>query len=63
LYSATDLIPGVVMLAIGTLDDPSWVEPPIGVYTKDIIKSAAIPTDILSFEGLMPLEYLIKLKH
>lgn len=56
-------MPWVVMLAIGTLDDPSWVEPPIGVYTKDIIKSAAIPTDILSFEGLMPLEYLIKLKH
>ena len=44
------------MLAIGTLDDPPWVEPPLGVYTKDKIKSAVILADILGFEGLMPLE-------
>jgi hypothetical protein len=44
------------MVAIGTLDDASWVEPPIEIYTKDKIKSAAIPADIIGFEGLMPLE-------
>ena len=56
LYSTTDLVPGIVMVAIGTLDDASWVEPPIEIYTKDKIKSAAIPADIIGFEGLMPLE-------
>ena len=56
LCSTTDLVPGIVMVAIGTLDDASWVEPPIESYTKDKIESAAIPADIIGFEGLMPLE-------
>ena len=55
LYSKTDLVAGVLYLAVGTLDDASWVEPSIEIYTKDKLKCAAIPSDITGFEQLMPL--------
>jgi hypothetical protein len=56
IYSRTELVSGVLYVKIGTLDDASWVEPPIEIYTKDKIKCAVIPSDITGFEQLMPME-------
>ena len=56
MFSKTSLIPGVLYVKAGSLDDASWVEPPVEIYTKDKLKCAEIPSDITSFEALMPME-------
>lgn len=39
-----------VMIAAGTLDDPSWVIPVAHIWTSRAAPSARIPEDVLSFE-------------
>ena len=54
LFSDADVTPGVFWVKIGTLDDPSWVEPGIEVYAKDKIKCGESGLNLESHEILPP---------
>jgi hypothetical protein len=43
--------PQTVLIAAGTLDDPSWVEPAAHIWTKRISPGVAMQEDTLKVEG------------
>ena len=44
--------PGAMVIKVGTIDDPSFFEPGMAIFTKDALSFHHIPDDIPSFEGL-----------
>ncbi len=52
LYSDADVTPGVYWIKIGTLDDPSWVQPGMEVYAKDKIKCGQSGLELESHDTL-----------
>jgi len=45
-----EAMPGVVMIAIGTLDDPSWVKPTSQIYCASAQPWVRLGGDLKSFE-------------
>ena len=49
IMDEADLMPGVVMLNIGTLDDPSWVKPAMQIYCDSAQSWVQLGGDLKAF--------------
>jgi len=49
IYSETDKRPGMVILKAGALDDTSWLEPTVHVWTESAMSFTAIPEGVMTF--------------
>jgi hypothetical protein len=49
IASDVDVMPGVIMLSAGTLDDPSWVKPTMQIYCDSAQPWVALGGEMQSF--------------
>lgn len=54
LFGRNSARPGVMAVAVGTLDDHSWFQPQAVVYHKDKPDWDLMPADLPSFEKMPP---------
>ena len=53
LWSKPDVISGVVIIKVGSMDDASWVKPAASIYLDSAPKWGVVPQDLGKF-GKMP---------
>ena len=56
LYSAPDVMPGMIFLKVGTLDDTSWVKPDINFWCSTAQPWVSIDGSLPQFPGNPPFE-------
>ena len=54
IYSRSAAIPELVILKAGTLDDPSYYQPQMVIYTKSGQSWDAMPDDLMAFDEMPP---------
>ncbi len=55
LYTDAAVMPGIIIIQAGTLDDPSWVKPGMELYTDQMSPWYVVPEGVKTFPG-MPTE-------
>jgi len=55
LYTEANVMPGMIIIQAGTLDDPSWVTPSMELYTDKMSDWYQVPEGVATFPG-MPTE-------
>lgn len=55
LYTDAAVMPGMIIIQAGTLDDPSWVKPGMELYTDQMSPWYVVPEGVKTFPG-MPTE-------
>ncbi len=51
---SADLMAGVTMIPVGTLDDPSWVKPPMQIYCDSAMPWVSLGGEMKSFPKMPP---------
>ena len=52
LLSRAPALPGVMLIKVGTMDDPSMFSPDLAIFTKDIQDFHHVPDGMPAFEGM-----------
>jgi hypothetical protein len=52
----TEFFPGSRLIAVGTFDDPNWIEPEVHVWTRSAAHWMAFPADVPVFETVPQID-------